>query len=171
MDAFQGREVDLVFYSTVRTGTAYGVGFVSDIRRMNVSFTRPRFGLFVVGNEVKLRTSKYWNQFIEFTRWVRRGGWSCRARNRVINISDINIDLEKAIRDNIKLHSENNLYANYQSRHKKLELSLYESVEETYATKEGRYSPEVIVTSHSPVCNTHAIKQINSHLRISCADH
>ena len=72
MDAFQG----LVFYSTVRTGTAYGVGFVSDVRRMNVSFTRPRFGLFVVGNETKLRTSKYWNQFIDFTRWERRGGWN-----------------------------------------------------------------------------------------------
>lgn len=67
VDAFQGKEVDLVFYSTVRTGTAYGVGFVSDIRRMNVSFTRPRFGLFVVGNEAKLRTSKYWNQFIVFS--------------------------------------------------------------------------------------------------------
>ena len=67
VDAFQGKEVDLVFYSTVRTGSAYGVGFVSDIRRMNVSFTRPRFGLFVVGNEAKLRTSAYWNQFIDFT--------------------------------------------------------------------------------------------------------
>ena len=59
--------MDQDFYSTVRTGSAYGVGFVSDIRRMNVSFTRPRFGLFVVGNEAKLRTSTYWNQFIDFT--------------------------------------------------------------------------------------------------------
>ena len=67
VDAFQGKEVDLVFFSTVRTGTAYGVGFVSDVRRMNVGFTRPRFGLFVVGNETKLRTSKYWNQFIDFS--------------------------------------------------------------------------------------------------------
>lgn len=67
VDAFQGKEVDLVFYSTVRTGSAYGVGFVSDIRRMNVSFTRPRFGLYVIGNEAKLRTSKYWNQFIDYT--------------------------------------------------------------------------------------------------------
>ena len=67
VDAFQGKEVDIVFYSTVRTGSAYGVGFVSDIRRMNVSFTRPRFGLFVVGSESKLRTSTYWNQFLDFT--------------------------------------------------------------------------------------------------------
>ena len=67
VDAFQGKEVDLVFYSTVRTGTAYGVGFVSDVRRMNVSFTRPRFGLFVVGNEAKLWTSNYWNQFIDYS--------------------------------------------------------------------------------------------------------
>ena len=67
VDAFQGKEVDLVFYSPVRTGRACGVAFVSAVRRMNVSFTRPRFGLFVVGNEAKLRTSAYWNQFIDFT--------------------------------------------------------------------------------------------------------
>ena len=66
-NAIKEKEVDLVFYSTVRTGSAYGVGFVSDIRRMNVSFTRPRFGLYVIGNEAKLRTSKYWNQFIDYT--------------------------------------------------------------------------------------------------------
>ena len=70
VDAFQGKEVDLVFYSTVRTGSAYGVGFVSDIRRMNVSFTRPRFGLYVIGNEAKLRTSKYWNRFIDYTQYA-----------------------------------------------------------------------------------------------------
>ena len=46
----------------------------------------------------------------------------------MINVNDTGLDLEKAIRDNIKLHCDDNLYANYQSRHKKLELSLYASV-------------------------------------------
>lgn len=39
-----------------------------------------------------------------------------RRHNRVININDTGLDLEKAIRDNIKLHCDDNLYANYQSR-------------------------------------------------------
>lgn len=97
-----------------------------------------------------------------------------RRHNRVININDTGLDLEKAIRDNIKLHCDDNLYANYQSRHKKLELSLYASVEETYATKEGRYSPEVIVTSpHSSVCNKHSIHgfMVYSTITISRSDH
>ncbi|KAK8807625.1 hypothetical protein WA171_000578 [Blastocystis sp. BT1] len=135
VDAFQGKEVDIVFYSTVRTGTAYGVGFVSDIRRMNVSFTRPRFGLYVIGQETKLRTSKYWNQFIEYT----------RINNRIINITDVDMNLEHAIKENIRLKCDDNLYLEYQSKHKKLALSLFESVEDAYATKEGRYSPEMFV--------------------------
>ena len=92
----------------------------------------------------------------------------------MININDTGLDLEKVIRDNIKLHCDDNLYANYQSRHKKLELSLYASVEETYATKEGRYSPEVIVTSpHSSVCNKHSIYGfiVYSTMTFSRSDH
>ncbi|OAO17990.1 tRNA splicing endonuclease [Blastocystis sp. ATCC 50177/Nand II] len=137
VDAFQGKEVDLVFYSTVRTGTAYGVGFVSDIRRMNVSFTRPRFGLFVVGNEAKLRTSKYWNQFIDFS----------HKNNRVIDITDVNCDLEQWVRQDIQKHARSNLYLDYQQKHKPVVLSLHQSVEEEYAQSEGRYSPEVLLPS------------------------
>ena len=183
VDAFQGKEVDIVFYSTVRTGTAYGVGFVSDIRRMNVSFTRPRFGLYVIGQETKLRTSKYWNQFIEYTRSGWKGEVIYRINNRIINITDVDMNLEHAIKENIRLKCDDNLYLEYQSKHKKLALSLFESVEDAYATKEGRYSPEVM----SPPMNrcrclfednaslitfkqTHN-KTINTQLRIFCADH
>ena len=70
-----------------------------------------------------------------------------RTHNRIINIQDINIDLAKTIKANIRERCNDNLYFTYQQKHKKIELSLYESVEDSYATRDGRYSPEVLVNS------------------------
>jgi superfamily I DNA and/or RNA helicase len=47
VDSFQGREADVVILSMVRDGTS-GVGFWSDIRRVNVALTRARRRLIVL---------------------------------------------------------------------------------------------------------------------------
>eukprot|EP00960_Hanusia_phi_P044757 756805-Hanusia_phi.AAC.2 len=68
VDAFQGREVDVALLSCVRSGSERSLGFVSDVRRMNVALTRARRSLVVLGNSSVLS---------QVTRWgmhTRRGG-------------------------------------------------------------------------------------------------
>lgn len=57
VDAFQGRERDLLIYNTVRSNQAGQVGFLSDVRRINVAFSRGREMLVIVGDADMLRLS------------------------------------------------------------------------------------------------------------------
>jgi ATP-dependent RNA/DNA helicase IGHMBP2 len=54
VDAFQGREKDIVIFNCVRSNalsTLQGsLGFLTDNRRLNVAITRPRHFLYLIGN-------------------------------------------------------------------------------------------------------------------------
>ncbi|KAI0495481.1 hypothetical protein KFK09_021782 [Dendrobium nobile] len=63
VDAFQGQERDVIIMSCVRASN-HGVGFVADIRRMNVALTRARRALWVVGNANALMQSDDWAALI-----------------------------------------------------------------------------------------------------------
>jgi hypothetical protein len=63
VDGFQGEEKDLIFLSTVRA--CKDVGFLKDIRRLNVAITRPRHNLFIFGNGSSLMASN-----TDFTRLI-----------------------------------------------------------------------------------------------------
>lgn len=54
IDGFQGREADVVVLVTVRCNESKEIGFLKDLRRMNVALTRARSGVVVVGNRETL---------------------------------------------------------------------------------------------------------------------
>jgi len=64
VDAYQGKEKEVVLYSCVRSGTA-GLGFVKDLRRLNVALTRAKHALYVIGNDASLRQSETWAALLD----------------------------------------------------------------------------------------------------------
>ncbi|KAK1275909.1 putative helicase MAGATAMA 3 [Acorus gramineus] len=73
IDGFQGREVDILMLSTVRASDlgvkasgnqSNGIGFVADVRRMNVALTRAKLSLWIVGNARTLQTNIHWDALI-----------------------------------------------------------------------------------------------------------
>ena len=77
VDGFQGQEADVVILSTVRGisgpaaagggggGTRPGIGFLADIRRMNVALTRAKRALWIVGRCDVLRHSEVWGSLVK----------------------------------------------------------------------------------------------------------
>lgn len=65
VDGFQGREKDVIIFSCVRASKRGGIGFLKDIRRLNVAITRARFCLFVVGHVNTLVRDETWAALVK----------------------------------------------------------------------------------------------------------
>jgi ATP-dependent RNA/DNA helicase IGHMBP2 len=64
VDAFQGREKEAVIVDLVRSNDRGDIGFLADVRRMNVALTRARRFLLVVGDSATLGEHPYYAAFI-----------------------------------------------------------------------------------------------------------
>lgn len=66
IDGFQGQEKDIIILSTVRSGDHLSsIGFLRDVRRMNVALTRAKSSLFIVGNASTLeRADDKWRTIV-----------------------------------------------------------------------------------------------------------
>ncbi len=65
VDGFQGQERDVIIISMVRDNDQGTIGFLHDLRRMNVAITRARMKLIVVGNAETLSRHRFYAQLIE----------------------------------------------------------------------------------------------------------
>jgi superfamily I DNA and/or RNA helicase len=54
IDGFQGREADIIVFVTVRCNVFYDIGFLADMRRLNVVMTRAKCGVVIIGNKATL---------------------------------------------------------------------------------------------------------------------
>jgi predicted DNA helicase len=73
VDGFQGREKDAVIVSLVRSNDAGEVGFLADVRRMNVAMTRARKKLVVIGDGATISRHPFYEALIRHAE--RCGAW------------------------------------------------------------------------------------------------
>ncbi len=66
VDGYQGREKEVVILSFVRSNWRMELGFLNDLRRLNVSLTRARRKLIAVGDSSTLSSHPTYSRFIEF---------------------------------------------------------------------------------------------------------
>ncbi len=52
--------------SCVRANNKGTIGFVKDVKRLNVSITRAKYALFVFGHANTLNTNAVWNNYIQY---------------------------------------------------------------------------------------------------------
>ncbi|KAG7664856.1 SEN1 [[Candida] subhashii] len=65
VDGFQGQEKEIIIMSCVRASPSGNVGFLSDVRRMNVALTRARTTLWILGNRSSLSRNGVWRRLLE----------------------------------------------------------------------------------------------------------
>lgn len=66
IDSFQGQERDVVYISLTRSNTEGEIGFLNDIRRMNVAMTRARKKLVMIGDSSTLAYAPFYADMISY---------------------------------------------------------------------------------------------------------
>ena len=66
VDGFQGREKEAIVISMVRSNREGELGFLTDVRRMNVALTRARRKLLVIGDSATLAVHPFYRELLEY---------------------------------------------------------------------------------------------------------
>jgi ATP-dependent RNA/DNA helicase IGHMBP2 len=66
VDGFQGQERDMIYISLVRSNEDGEIGFLNDLRRMNVAMTRARKKLVIIGDSATLARHPFYKDMLEY---------------------------------------------------------------------------------------------------------
>ena len=72
VDGFQGQERDVILISLVRANEAGQIGFLRDLRRMNVAMTRARMKLFILGDAPTLTRHPFYKKLYDYIQEIRQ---------------------------------------------------------------------------------------------------
>jgi len=94
IDGFQGREADIIVFVTVRCNVSCEIGFLADMRRLNVVMTRAKCGVVVVGHKATLTGSTAVDGEVDESKKVwKRLNERCETVEMPAEISDSTTDL------------------------------------------------------------------------------
>ena len=66
VDGFQGQERDIIIVSLVRSNNDGQIGFLRDLRRMNVAMTRARSKLIIIGDHKTLASNSFYDKLYKY---------------------------------------------------------------------------------------------------------
>ena len=70
VDGFQGQERDIILISMVRANENGEIGFLRDLRRMNVAITRARMKLIILGDVATLTRHPFYKKLWEYVQEI-----------------------------------------------------------------------------------------------------
>ncbi|MBQ6062128.1 MAG: AAA family ATPase [Prevotella sp.] len=71
VDGFQGQERDVILISLVRSNDEGQIGFLRDLRRMNVAITRARMKLIILGDKTTMMRHPFYKKLYEYVEGLK----------------------------------------------------------------------------------------------------
>ena len=95
IDGFQGREADIVIFVTVRCNVSCDIGFLADMRRLNVVMSRAKCGIVIIGSKATLTggvgvegdlqaSKKVWQRLVERCQMVPIGADALQTSQQIL---------------------------------------------------------------------------------------
>jgi hypothetical protein len=84
VDGFQGREKEVIILSLTRSNPVKEIGFLSDVRRLNVAITRPKRLLIIVGDSDTVTKNQFINAIYQ----------KVRERGQIMSVYDLQNNLK-----------------------------------------------------------------------------
>ena len=80
VDGFQGQERDVILISLVRSNDEGQIGFLKDLRRMNVAMTRARMKLIILGNKDTMTKHPFYKKLWEYVEGLNNAEYGKRLQ-------------------------------------------------------------------------------------------